>query len=194
MITPYILLLGLVGEGSRWIGNKGWLPPKESGMPFKSRGKVGYLGADGKPAEDETGKKLSAKEKAAIMKREEEMKAKEMGAKSAGVKEPIKRRQRTEEDPQRRARLAKEIEVKVRAEEDKAFAVMDELKALRKYVDDRVVGSNLTSLEGVIEGRKPLSKKKLNKLYDQMNNLEEKMAAHMNRAKQLEGRARNLFR
>ena len=188
------LLLGLVGEGSRWIGNKGWLPPKESGMPFKSRGKVGYLGADGKPAEDETGKKLSAKEKAAIMKREEEMKAKEMGAKSAGVKEPIKRRQRTEEDPQRRARLAKEIEVKVRAEEDKAFAVMDELKALRKYVDDRVVGSNLTSLEGVIEGRKPLSKKKLNKLYDQMNNLEEKMAAHMNRAKQLEGRARNLFR
>jgi len=82
MAFEFLFLLGLVGEGSRWIGNKGWLPPKESGMPFKSRGKVGYLGADGKPAEDETGKKLSAKEKAAIMKREEEMKAKEMGAKS----------------------------------------------------------------------------------------------------------------
>ena len=48
-------------------------------MPFKSRGKVGYLDADGKPALDEGGKPLSAKQKAAIMKREEEMKAKEMG-------------------------------------------------------------------------------------------------------------------
>jgi len=93
------LLLGLVGEGSRWIGNKGWLPPKESGMPFKSRGKVGYLGADGKPAEDETGKKLSAKEKAAIMKREEEMKAKEMGIEVKPEKKPRAKKQKAEETP-----------------------------------------------------------------------------------------------
>lgn len=73
------LLLGLVGEGSRWIGNKGWLPPKESGMPFRSRGKAGYLGADGKPAIDENDKPLTAKQKAAIMKKEEQMKAAEMG-------------------------------------------------------------------------------------------------------------------
>ncbi len=180
-------------SGGKWLGGKFYRAPGKS--PSSKLGVLDKGGsAPGTKPLDDGGGKYSAKEKAAIMKREEEMKAKEMGAKSAGVKEPIKRRQRTEEDPQRRARLAKEIEVKVRAEEDKAFAVMDELKALRKYVDDRVVGSNLTSLEGVIEGRKPLSKKKLNKLYDQMNNLEEKMAAHMNRAKQLEGRARNLFR
>jgi len=86
------LLLGLVGKGSKWLGGKGWLPPKESGMPFRSRGKVGYLGADGKPALDEEAKPLSAKQKAAIMKKEGQMKAAEMGIEVKPEKKKGKRK------------------------------------------------------------------------------------------------------
>jgi hypothetical protein len=70
------LLLGLVGEGSRWIGNKGWLPP---GGSFISRGKTGYLDQKGIPDISPEGKPYSAKEKEAIMKKEEQMINKEMG-------------------------------------------------------------------------------------------------------------------
>jgi hypothetical protein len=75
------VFVGLVGKGSKWLGGKGWLPPKESGMPFKSRGKAGVLGTDGQPDIAPDGTKLSAAEKAFIMKEEADMKAREMGGK-----------------------------------------------------------------------------------------------------------------
>ena len=77
----FLCLVGLVGKGSKWLGGKGWLPPKESGMPFQSRGKAGYLGADGKPAKDEAGKDLTEAQKAEILKKEKQMRDKELGVK-----------------------------------------------------------------------------------------------------------------
>jgi hypothetical protein len=119
------LLLGLVGEGSRWIGNKGWLPPKESGMPFRSRGKVGYLDADGKPALDEGGKPLSAKQKAAIMKREEEMKAKEMGLEVKPEEKAKTKKDKGEKDKSSAAKRAdpKDIPIETKSNEAKPSTV-----------------------------------------------------------------------
>jgi hypothetical protein len=68
-------------SGGKWLGGKFYRAPGKS--PSSKLGVLDKGGsAPGTKPLDDGGGKYSAKEKAAIMKREEEMKAKEMGAKS----------------------------------------------------------------------------------------------------------------
>jgi len=210
------LLLGLVGKGTKWIGGKGWLPPKESGMPFKSRGKVGYLGADGKPAIDENDKPLTAKQKAEIMKKEEQMKAAEMGTRSSS---PIKRKPK-EEPTARKERLWLEAQNRVSRQIDKTYQMgqkMDEIRqqirdgykkvpTRRKYkeglemksvtkgmeADDRKMERMKRGEDDYIR-RQKLNKNQIAKLNDQLDKVTEDHDASLSRVKALQRRADRMF-
>ena len=73
----FILLLGLVGTGSRWRDGVGYLPPGHSAAG--KTGKTGILGADGEPDISKDGKQLTAAEKAEIAKRDKEARDRELG-------------------------------------------------------------------------------------------------------------------
>ena len=77
MALEFLFLLGLVGTGSRWRAGIGYLPPGHSAAG--KSGKTGVLGANGEPAIGVDGKKLTAKQKAEIAKKDEEMRNKELG-------------------------------------------------------------------------------------------------------------------
>ena len=65
----------MVVKGSAWIGGVAHLPPGRS-----ATGKMGVLGADGKPAVKPGGEAYSATEKQAILDKEQQMKNAEMGS------------------------------------------------------------------------------------------------------------------
>lgn len=92
MYFPFELLclVGLVGNGSRWRGGVGYLPPGHASA-LKS-GKTGVLGADGEPEIAPSGRKLTDEEKAKIAKTDAEMIAKEKAERAAkkGETEPKK--------------------------------------------------------------------------------------------------------
>ena len=64
----------MVVKGSAWVGGVAHLPPGRS-----ATGKMGVLGADGKPAVKPGGEKYSATEKQAILDKEQQMKDAETG-------------------------------------------------------------------------------------------------------------------
>jgi hypothetical protein len=80
MAFEFLFLLGLVGTGSRWRAGIGYLPAGHSAA--LKTGKTGVLGADGEPDKDVDGRQLTEAEKAAIAKKDQEMRDKELGVKS----------------------------------------------------------------------------------------------------------------